>query len=63
MSIYLIALLIVIPILSVNQVRFELSNSYKEPIQIVFIPELAQELDADIAFEDEAWIGCANQPF
>jgi len=24
------------------------------------IQKLAQELDADIAFEDEAWIGCAN---
>jgi len=36
LSDWLIALLIVIPILSVNQVRFELSNSYKEPIQIMF---------------------------
>jgi hypothetical protein len=32
----LIVLLIVIPILSVNQVRFELSNYYRKPIQVIF---------------------------
>ena len=32
----LIVLLIVIPILSVNQVRFELSNCCRKPIQVIF---------------------------
>ena len=29
-------------------------------IEFKYIQKLAQELNADIAFEDETWIGCGN---